>query len=85
VAENEDQHVAGRDDLLAVALALLGGRPQPHDFIRRHQGPLDLFDACVNVIQDGGNPRTGEIARGVCRCVALNVHRCVQRAAGAAP
>ena len=50
---DEDQHVAGLHDPFRASLALLFRWLDSSHLVRRHQGPLDVFNARIDVAHDG--------------------------------
>ena len=61
MAANEDQHLAWcHDSLLGAAAALLRGF-QPQHLVRRHQRPLNMIHAGVDVRHDRRKPRAAEV------------------------
>jgi len=61
----EDEHLSRRHDLFRVVFALLLWRLQSRHFVRRHEWPLNVVEACADMPHDGGESRPAEVVAGV--------------------
>jgi len=63
VPGNKDKHVTGSNDFFLVSSALFFRGPQAHDFVRSHEGTLDLVHMRAHVIEDRRHARAGKVER----------------------
>ena len=60
----KDEHLSRRHNLFRIAFALLLWRFQSRHFVRRHEWPLNVVDARVDMLHDRGESRAAEAVAG---------------------